>query len=124
METPRTAGGRESLGTLWGMWPSGLTAISVALLPVTLVADLLTPHSRVVLTVFYGLAPLMAAGVQGPIVIGLIGGAATLLAGVSASWTGTSPQYFLRLADVFAVSALSVVVAAMRTRRERALHGR
>ena len=101
--------------------PSVVTTTSVALLVVSLGADLLTPGSAQVLTVFYGLAPLIAAAVQGPAVTAAIGSVVTLLAGLSFVWNGLSVQYVARWFDVLAVSTLSTVVAATRARRERAL---
>jgi serine phosphatase RsbU (regulator of sigma subunit) len=98
-----------------------VTAAAAAVLAVTLVADVLAPRGVLVLTVFYGLAPLIASAVQGPVVTAAIGTTATLLAVVSGAWTGTGPQHVVRWTDVLAVSALSTLVAGTRTRRERTL---
>jgi hypothetical protein len=104
-----------------GWPPATVTAFSVVLLLGALVADLLIQPTAVVVTVFFGLAPLIMAAVQGPAVTAAIAGVATLLAALSFTWNGFNGQYVIRTLDVLAVSTLSVLVSRTRTRRELAL---
>jgi hypothetical protein len=88
------------------------------LLVLTALADLPFSPRIAVLTVFLGLAPLLAASALTPLTTAAFAGAATAFAAASALWDPQGVQYVIRLADVALVGALSVLVAAVRARRE------
>ncbi len=108
----------EEAPVWWTSSPTIMVLSALVLTAVT-VADWLVSPQVVVLTVFLGLAPLLASSVLRPAATAWFAIAAVLLAVVSGLWNhGQGAQYWVRLVDVAAVGALAVLVSAIRSRRE------
>jgi phosphoserine phosphatase RsbU/P len=103
-----------------GTWASTRTIFlaSAVLLATTMTIDLLVSPRVAVLTVFLGLAPLLASSALAAAPTAGFAAAAVAFAAVSGLWNHGGTQYWIRLADVALVGSLSVVVAAVRSRRE------
>ena len=108
---------------LLSVWPAPrvVLAASVALVALTVLADYLIDPTVVVLTVFLGLGPLLASSTLAAGSTAVFAVAVTCLAAVSGLWNHDGAQYWVRLADVALIGALSVVVAAFRAHREEDL---
>ncbi|HEU5033667.1 MAG TPA: PP2C family protein-serine/threonine phosphatase [Mycobacteriales bacterium] len=91
-------------------WLVGMTA-----------GDIATRGPRVVLTVFFGVSPLLACAVLSPMATAAFAVVAVALAAGSGGWDHTwgLPQHYVRIANVTVVGAVAVVVSAVRVRRER-----
>ena len=104
-----------------GTWPSSatITAVSGLLLVSVLVVDWLVSPEVAVPTALVAVAPLLASSALGPASTAEFALAAVVLAGLSWLWDhGQGAQYWIRLVDVAAIGALSVLVSAIRSRRE------
>ncbi|MEW1952614.1 PP2C family protein-serine/threonine phosphatase [Terrabacter sp. NPDC080008] len=108
-ERERSAGWRSAWAIGW---------VSVALLALTLASDVLISPRVAVLTALLGLAPLLAASALTPRSTAWIAVAAVVLAAASGLWNTFGVQYAVHVVDVALVGALSVLVAAVRARRE------
>lgn len=103
-----------------GGWrsPQAIGWASVVLLVLTSLSDVVVSPRVAVLTVLLGLAPLLAASALTPRTTTGFAVAAVVFAAASGVWNGVSVQYAVRVADVALIGALSVLVAAVRARRE------
>ena len=106
--------------TAWRV-PGTIAVVSGPLLGITIAADVSISPRVVVLTVFLGLAPLLAASALGPARTAGFAAAATVVAALSGLWNGGGTQYWIRLTDVALVGLLSVLVSALRAGREAEL---
>ncbi len=88
------------------------------MLVVTSLSDVAINPQVAVLTALLGLAPLLAASALTPRSTAGFAVAAVIVAVASGLWNDVNVQYGVRVADVFLVGALSVLVAAVRARRE------
>jgi hypothetical protein len=104
-------------GVGW-LTPRTVASACALLLVATVLVDASVSAHVVVLTVFLGLAPLLAASALGPRATAGFALAAVLFAGFSFLWNGGGAQYWIRVVDVALVGALSVLVAAVRVHRE------
>ena len=101
--------------------PVVITVVSALLLGGLVLADLLIDPTVAVLTVFFALAPLLAASVLGPVPTSAFALGAIACAAIAGVWNDDGNQYWVRLIDVALVGTLSVLVSATRVRRENAL---
>jgi serine phosphatase RsbU (regulator of sigma subunit) len=83
--------------------------------------DIALSGPRVVLTVFFGVSPLIACAVLAPMATAGFASLAVGLAAASGGWDHTwgLPQHYVRIAHVAVVGALAVTISAVRVRRER-----
>lgn len=84
-------------------------------------ADLATRGPGTVLSVFFGVAPLIACAVLAPAATTAYAVTAVALVIGSGSWDHTwgMTQHYVRIADVAVVSALAVAISVVRVRREK-----
>jgi serine phosphatase RsbU (regulator of sigma subunit) len=92
-------------------------------LALMLVADVLIHDAAISLSPLFALSPLIACAVLPAVPTVAFALAAVAAAAVSGLWNGSfeSTQHLVRVLDVALVSAVAVVIAALRVRRERKL---
>ena len=96
--------------------------LAILWLVAVLIIDQVTDPSLVP-AVLYGVAPLIASAALPPAATAGFGVVAVALTTASIQWNGTwgTAQTWIRIGDVALVAAAAVVLAAVRTRRERQL---
>lgn len=105
-----------------GRWSVGLAVAAGLTLVAVSVADALITDRAVVLTIFLGLAPLLAAAVLRPLPVLGFAAAALGLAVLAGAWNpDQGAQYGVRLVNVALLGGVAVLVSALRTRRETEL---
>jgi hypothetical protein len=99
--------------------PTMIAMASFLVLLLTTAGDLAFSDELVTLTIFLGLSPLLASSTLAPSATAGFAAGAVGLAAASEVWNhGQGTQYWVRLVDVALLGALSVLVSAIRTRRE------
>jgi phosphoserine phosphatase RsbU/P len=98
-------------------------ALAAATLVVLVIVDIVTPDNTVALALLFALSPLVACAVLPPGVTAGFAFAAFVAAACSGLWNNNadSPQQVVRLVDVGLIAVASVVISAVRVRRERQL---
>lgn len=97
--------------------------LAAAWLVVFLLIDIAFQGSPVNVVVFFGVAPLIACAVLPPMWTTAYAAAATLLAVGAGLWNHSygQAQHYIRVGDVFVLSAVAVAISIVRVRRERRL---
>jgi phosphoserine phosphatase RsbU/P len=95
-------------------------ALALLVLVLLVGVDAAIPSNDVIITVLFGLAPLIACAVVPAAGTAVIAGLAVLAAALSGLWNATygTAQHNIRLVDVILVSAAAVAIAAVRVHRE------